>query len=130
MIRVRPLSADEARRYFGDRVHIVNWARALDRDGDVLAIAGFADDDWISRTWLASSNWMMWAFFMVYRQPTRRETVAMIREMRKALRDYGGPVYSECQQDCFATAERIHHLLGFRSTGRRENGREIFVWQN
>ena len=130
MIRVRPLSADEARHYFGDRVRIVNWARALERDGTVIAVGGFADDDWIARTWMASSNWMMWAFLMVYERPSRAETLALIRAMRRALKDYGGTVYSECQQDSFETAARIHEVLGFTRTTLRQSGREVWQWQS
>lgn len=130
MIQVRPLTAAEARRYFKDRIRIVNWARALERDGTVIAVGGFADDDWIAHTWLAGSNWMMWAFLMVYETPSKGETLALIRAMRKALREYGGTIYSECQQDSFESAARIHEVLGFKKTELKQSGREVWQWQN
>lgn len=128
MITVRPLTAAEARRYFGDRIRIVNWSRALERDGTVIAVGGFADDDWINSTWLASSNWMMWCFLMVYETPSKGETVALIKAMRKALKEYGGTIYSECHPTRFDTAARLHEVLGFKRTGQTQSGKEVWRW--
>lgn len=52
--------------------------------------------------------------------------LGMIRAIRNIIREYGEPVYVECQSYKHATAERLLKAIGFAPTDEWRNGMRVW----
>src|SRR5262245_5751750 len=111
---IRPATAADIAAFYG-AVQSLHVAMAAGRP---VALGGFVEEE--GRLWV----------FLDVRDGAAAHGAAIVRALRRELREANRTVFAPCNAGRFPRAQRLLRLLGFEPTEETRHDMRVWKWQN